>query len=151
MKDSITYLDSSSIVKRYVEEPGTRIVRDVYLKAYSGELTVAFSSWNIGEVIGAFDKSSVRGVLSHESHLNAKNRFLIETRRLTRLGVLWLIPVRLKLLTKSWDLIERYHIYQADALQIVSAKTVNATQFFTSDKRVCEIAGREGLNSVLIM
>ncbi|MEM3527018.1 MAG: type II toxin-antitoxin system VapC family toxin, partial [Candidatus Bathyarchaeia archaeon] len=136
MKDSITYLDSSSIVKRYVEEPGTRIVRDVYLKAYSGELTVAFSSWNIGEVIGAFDKSNVRGVLSHESHLNAKNRFLLETRRLTRLGVLWLIPVRLKLLTKSWDLIERHHIYQADALQIVSAKTVNATQFFTSDKRV---------------
>ncbi|MBS7627144.1 type II toxin-antitoxin system VapC family toxin [Candidatus Bathyarchaeota archaeon] len=150
MKDSITYLDPSGIVKRYVEEPGTKTVRDVYLKVYSGELTVTFSSWNIGEVIGAFDKAGLRGILSRESYLNAKNRFLMETRRLMKLGVLRLIPVRLKLLTESWSLVERYRMYQADALQIVSAKTVNANQFFTADKMVYEVAGTEGLNSVLV-
>ena len=52
MRGPIVYLDSSSMVKRYVEEPGTKIVREAYLKAYSGELLIAFSLWNIGEVLG---------------------------------------------------------------------------------------------------
>jgi len=149
MRESIAYLDSSSIVKRYIEEPGSRVVRDVYLKAYSGELSMAFSSWNIGETIGAFDKACIRGVLSLEEYLTVKRRFLIETRRLLRLGVLMLVPVKFKLLIESWDIIEKYHIYEADALQIASAKMVKATQFFTGDKRVYETASTEGLRSIL--
>jgi len=149
MRDPVVYLDSSSMVKRYIEEPGSKIVRDIYLKAHSGELTIAFSSWNMGEVLGALDKASVRGILSHENYLTAKNRFLLETRRLARLGVLRLVPVRFKLLIESWDLLEKYHAYQADALQIASAKAVNAANFFTGDKRVCEVANAEGLTTVL--
>lgn len=149
MRGPVAYLDSSSIVKRYVEEPGSSVVRDVYLKAYSAELTVAFSSWNIGEVLGAFDKAFVRGILSREDFLRAKNRFLVETRRLLRLGVLRLVPVRFRLLIKSWSLLEKHHMYQADALQVASAKAVNATKFFTGDKRVCGVADAEGLNPIL--
>ena len=40
MRGLIAYLDSSSIVKRYVEEPGSKTVRDVYLKAYTADLVV---------------------------------------------------------------------------------------------------------------
>lgn len=54
MKEQIVYLDSSVIVKRYVEEPGSNIVRELYLKAYSGEVILSYSMWNIGEVLGAF-------------------------------------------------------------------------------------------------
>jgi predicted nucleic acid-binding protein len=121
-----------------------------YLKAYSGELTLASSAWNIGEALGAFDKADLRGILSRESHKTGKRRLLVETRRLTRLGALWLISVRLKLLTKSWNLLEKHHIYQADAIQIASAKAVNATQFLTSDKKLHEVANTEELNSTLI-
>jgi len=31
------YLDSSAIVKRYIEEPGSNVVRELYLKAYPGK------------------------------------------------------------------------------------------------------------------
>jgi predicted nucleic acid-binding protein len=109
---------------------------------------MAFSSWNIGEMIRAFDKACTKGVLSLEDYLTVKRRFLIETRRLLRLGVSMLVPV--KLLIESWGIIEKYHIYEADALQIASAKLVKATQFFTGDKRVYEIASTEGLKSILI-
>jgi len=149
MKEHVAYLDSSSLVKRYIEEPGSNLVKDIYLKAYSGELTIAFSSWNIGEVLGAFGKAHSRGILGRKNFLLAKNRFLLETRRLVRLGVLRLIPVRFKLLIECWGLLEKHHIYQADALQITSAKAVNATKFFTGDKRVCEVANAEGLETVL--
>jgi predicted nucleic acid-binding protein len=151
MKEQVAYLDSSSLVKRYVKEPGSNIVRDIYLKAYSGELIIAFSSWNIGEVLGAFDKAHSRGILDRKNFLTAKNRFLLETRRLVRLGVLRLIPVRFKLLVECWTLLEKHHVYQAGALQIASAKAVNAAKFFTGDKRVYEIADAEGLNTVLTM
>ncbi len=150
MKERVAYLDSSSLVKRYVEEPGSNLVKEIYLKAYSGELTIAFSSWNMGEVLGAFDKAHSRGILSHKNFLSAKNRFLLETRRLVRLGVLRLIPVRFKLLAGCWELLEKHHIYQADALQITSAKAANATKFFTGDKKICEVANAEGLETVLI-
>lgn len=139
------------MVKRYVKEPGSNIVKDIYLKAYPGELIIAFSSWNIGEVLAAFDKAYSRGILDHKNFSTAKNRFLLETRRLARLGVLRLIPVRFKLLVECWALLEKCHVYQADALQIASAKAVNAVKFFTGDKGVCRIADEEGLNTVLTM
>ncbi len=32
MKEQIIYLDSSAIIKRYVKEPGSKVVRSIYLK-----------------------------------------------------------------------------------------------------------------------
>ncbi|MBS7639276.1 type II toxin-antitoxin system VapC family toxin [Candidatus Bathyarchaeota archaeon] len=151
MRGPIVYLDSSSMVKRYVEEPGTRIVREAYLKAYSGELLIAFSLWNIGEVLGALDRALMRDLLSHEAYTIVKRRLLLETRRLLRLGVLIPVSVRFKLLTESWNLVEKHHIYVADALQIVSARAVNAAQFFTGDRKLHEVASIEGLKSTLTL
>jgi len=55
------YLDSSAIVvKRYIEELGSNVVRELYLKAYSGEVLLSSSIWNVGEVSGAFDRLQLR-------------------------------------------------------------------------------------------
>ncbi|MEM2374575.1 MAG: hypothetical protein QXU09_03965 [Thermoproteota archaeon] len=35
MREAIVYLDSSGIVKRYVEEPGSKLVKDIFLRAYA--------------------------------------------------------------------------------------------------------------------
>lgn len=148
MRETVAYLDSSSIVKRYVKEPGSLLVKNMFLKAYSGELTLAFSSWNIGEVLGALDMSRMRNRLSEEKHKVSRRRFLVETRRLLKLGRLLLIPVRMRILCEAWRLVEKHHIYQADALQIVSAKTVNAFQFLTGDEKLHLVAEKESLNSV---
>jgi len=55
MREQVVYLDSSTIVKRYIEEPGSSVVRELYFKAYTGEVILSFSVWNIGEVLEAFD------------------------------------------------------------------------------------------------
>jgi predicted nucleic acid-binding protein len=150
MRGTIVYLDSSSAIKRYVREPGSATIKDLYLKSYSGELTLAFSSWNVGEILGALDKAKMQNRLDQRKYLTSKRRLLLDTKRLVKLGVLLLIPVKNKLLVESWKLIEKHRIYQADALQIISAKAINASEFLTSDKRLHEIAEAEALNSSYI-
>jgi predicted nucleic acid-binding protein len=150
MRGTIVYLDSSSVIKRYIKEPGSARIRDIYLKAYSGELALAFSGWNLGEVLGALDKARAQNRLDREKYITSKRRFLLDTKRLVKLGMALLIPVKTGLLVEGWKLIERYHIYQADALQIVSAKAINASEFLTGDKGLDEIARAENLNSTYV-
>lgn len=67
-----------------------------------------------------------------------------------RLGILKIIPLYSSILIGSWELLEKYHIYQADAIQIESARRVNASEFYTADKRLHQVALSEDLNSFLI-
>ncbi|MEM2438927.1 MAG: type II toxin-antitoxin system VapC family toxin [Candidatus Bathyarchaeia archaeon] len=60
--------------------------------------------------------------------------------------MLLIVGMRRSILRDSWRLVERYHIYQADALQVASAKNVKAEQFFVADKNLHEVALKEGLN-----
>ncbi|NJE61357.1 type II toxin-antitoxin system VapC family toxin [Thermococcus sp. 21S7] len=145
------YLDSSAILKRYLNEEGSNVVREAFRDAYRGEVRLAFSFWNIGEVMGILDKKRRRGQLSEEEFNFLKKGFLAEVKRFTRLGVLEVVPVHSLLLADAWELIERHHLYQADALQIVSAKHVEAESFYTADKRLHEVALKEGLNSILLV
>ncbi len=150
MSEQIVYLDSSAIVKRYIKEPGSDIVRKLYLKAYSGEVKISYSVWNLGEVLGVFDKARTLRRIGNETYNTIRKRFLLETRRLTRLKRLIVIPLRMEILKESWKLIEKHHIYQADALQVASAKYVNASQFLTGDKRLHEVALMENFHSVYL-
>ncbi len=147
MKGRIVYLDSSTIIKRYIKEPGSDYVRETYLKCYSGDITLSFSIWNIGEVLGAFDKARTIGRIDAETYAIVKRRFLLEVRRMARLGSLLIVPLKTRILKDSWKLIERHHIYEADALQIISAKYVNSAEFLTGDRRLHEVALKEGLKS----
>jgi len=150
MSGRIVYLDSSAIVKRYVQEPGSREVRELYLKAYSGELVLSFSLWNVGEVLSVFDRARRLGRLGGEAYSAARRRFLLETRRMSRLGSLILVPVRARLLAECWRLVEKYHIYEADALQITSARWVEAKTFLTGDGRLRDVALEEGFEAQLL-
>ncbi len=144
------YLDTSAILKRYLDEEGSDVVKGLFRDAYRGEVKLAFSFWNIGEVIGTLDKRLRRGQLSRDDFDFLKKGFLAEVKRFTRLGVLEVVPVHSLILADAWKLIEKYHLYQADALQIVSAKYVEAGSFYTADKRLHRAAIEEGLNSILL-
>jgi hypothetical protein len=74
--------------------------------------------------------------MSEEDYTRAKGTFLSETRRLARLGLAVIVPVKFTILTHSWRLLEKHHIYKADALQIASAKYFNATKFLAADKKL---------------
>ncbi|OYT56197.1 MAG: PIN domain nuclease, partial [Desulfurococcales archaeon ex4484_217_2] len=76
--------------------------------------------------------------------------FLLETRRLVKLGQLIVVPLKTKIIKESWKLIEKHHIYEADAIQITTAKHINAAQFLTGDKKLHEIAEKEKINSTYL-
>jgi predicted nucleic acid-binding protein len=146
----MVYLDSSAIVKRYVLEEGTDLVQKAYTKALQGETKLSFSVWNIGEALGVLNIYQRRKWLERKDHKTARESLITETLRLIKLGLIRTIPVRTKLLTKSWALIEKHHIYQADALQIVSAKYINADQLLSGDKKLVDISKAEGINATYL-
>ena len=150
MKGQIVYLDTSAIVKRYIKEPGSDLVRSFYLKAYSGDIKLSYSLWNIGEVLGVIDKARCMDRLDENSFKIVKKRFLLETRRTTKLGLAVIVPVKTRILMEAWKLIENHHIYEADALQIATAKRLNAMNFLTADSNLHEIAEKENLHSTYL-
>lgn len=150
MRGETIYLDSSVIVKRYIKEPGSEEVKKIYLKAYSGENIIAYNVWNIGEVLGVFDRARIIKRIDKETYNVVRRRFMLDVKRMIKLGALILIPINMNLLVEGWRLIEEHHIYEADAIQIVSAKSIKADRLLTGDKHLHEIALSEGLNSTLI-
>ncbi|HDI86691.1 MAG TPA: PIN domain nuclease, partial [Candidatus Korarchaeota archaeon] len=75
----MVYLDSSACIRRYVLEEGSEEARKAYIRAYSGEVTLSMSIWNVGEVLGALDRALRRGRLDASAHSTAHSRFLSET------------------------------------------------------------------------
>ena len=150
MREAIVYLDSSAIIKRYINEPGSNTVRSIYRKAYTGDLKIAYSVWNIGEVLGAFDRARRLGRITSDEYRLVKGRFLSEAKRMVKLGIAIIQPIRLSILKISWKLVEKHHIYVADALQIASAKNVGAGKFLTGDEKLHETALAEGLASICL-
>ncbi|MGC8607952.1 MAG: type II toxin-antitoxin system VapC family toxin, partial [Vulcanisaeta sp.] len=121
MKERVIYLDSSAIVKRYISEPGSDYVKSLYLSSYTGSVKLVFNAWNIGEVLGVLDRARMRKLITDDEYKTAKLRFIRETLRLIKLGVLMVIPIKLSILKSAWAIIEKYHIYQADAIQVATA------------------------------
>jgi predicted nucleic acid-binding protein len=148
MREQLVYLDSSAIVKRYVEEKGSELVDRVYGKSEIGELRLAFSIWNIGEAIGVFDRYLIRKLISGKEFSTARSDLVSETLKLSRLGSLDVLPVTSGVLSYSWVLVTKHHIYEADALQISSGKEVECGLFLGADSRLLDAASAEGLNSL---
>lgn len=146
MTENLVYLDSSSIVKRYLSENGTEIMDLLYRQAERGNLSISFSIWNIGEVIGVLDKRKNRKYIN-ESEFNAiLQKFYKENEKMIRLQSLYVEPIDSDSLEEAWKLVIRHHIYVADALQIATAKKVNSRLFLTADKLLLETAKNESLN-----
>jgi len=142
------YLDSNAIVKRYVKERGTHAVNLAYSKASLADLTLAFSLWNVGEVIGVLDTYKQRGWISQPNYDKAITLFANETLRLARIAMLQVIPLYGYLLVDAWKLIPRHHLYEADAIQISTSKHTEARLLLTADKRLAQAAIAEGLNAI---
>lgn len=51
-------------------------------------------------------------------------------------------------IAESWNLIRTHHLYQADALQIVSCKAAKAATFVSADPLLLEAAEAEGIAAV---
>jgi uncharacterized protein len=142
----LIYLDSSAIVKRYIAEKGSESIDFVYAGLEKdGDLQATFSAWNIGEVIGAIDTRKQRGDIDERSMVEAVGLFVGETRKFVAMRKLIVHPIGSKMLEESRDLIVKYHIYQADALQLATARQSASTLILTADRKLAECARSEGM------
>jgi len=137
-------------MKRYLEESGTSEVSNRFKQAYSGETRLSFSVWNVGEVLGALDKAARLQRMSVKEHAVTRLRFLLELQRMVRLKIADAVPLRSRVLLDSWRIIEKYHVYAADALQVAAAKHAMASEFLTGDRRLHEVATSSGLESTCL-
>ncbi len=148
MTGTTVYLDSSAVVKRYLVEEGTDAVDGIYRRAEAGELRIAFSLWNLGEVLRAVGKGVRRGLLSESGAQTIAWAFLRETLKLRGLGALRIIAVRGDLLARTIPLIFRHGIGQPDGLQITSSAEVQASALVSADESLVRVARLEGARAL---
>ncbi len=148
MKEQIVYLDSSAIVKRYLNEVGTDIVDQLFKRAEIRENILYFSIWNVGEVIGVFDRYN--RVKKGKALIGLIDDFVNELSRLSNIGSVETVGITLPIIFESVNIVVKYKIYIADALQIVSCKNAACDEFITADKNLYNVALKEGLKSILL-
>jgi uncharacterized protein len=68
-----------------------------------------------------------------------------ETLRLMRIESLELLPASSPVRAETWDLIRRHHIYEAEAVQIVSCARLKADRLVSADRTLLEVAELEGI------
>jgi predicted nucleic acid-binding protein len=135
------YLDSSALVKRYLQEDGSDVVDKFFERAERREDQLLFSAWNIGEVLGVFDFRFTRGELDRKQLITAVKLFAGEARKLSALKALKVIPITRTVLHEARELMLRLHIYQADAIQLSTARWMNAGLFVSADRELIQKAG----------
>ncbi|HEY6341917.1 MAG TPA: type II toxin-antitoxin system VapC family toxin [Bryobacteraceae bacterium] len=134
------YFDTAYIVKCYVNEPGSREIRDL---ARSSE-SVASSSLCIAELSCVIHRKIREGTLSRQDALTVREDFLEDIRADTWL----LIPVsdrilhRVELLTRS--LPEAMPLRTLDAIHIASLEE-NLLEMWTNDRHLLAAAAHLGL------
>ena len=142
------YLDTSGLVKRYVEEEGTEVIDRLYEETEAGRATTSFSIWNIGEALGVLDRYHTRGLLSEDELHKSFRSLASETVKMIRLGSLQVLPITSGSLVESWTLVLRHHIYAADALQISGAREAGCDLFLAADRRLVKVATEEGIEAI---
>ncbi len=143
MTGKLVYLDSSAILKRYLTEEGSELVDLLYRQAERGDITLGFSVWNIGEVIGVIDRYTTRDLLEKDEYQKTLGLFYRESEKHVKLGSLIIEPVDHGVLVDAWGLIVKYHIYVADALQLSTARRLEAEVFVSADTLLAGKAGQE--------
>ncbi|MFW9916137.1 MAG: type II toxin-antitoxin system VapC family toxin [Candidatus Thorarchaeota archaeon] len=132
-------LDSSAIIKRYHVEPGTKEIDILFRWAHEGTHVLVWPLWNVGEVLGTLDKLRHKEGWSGEVFETTMSKFVAETTTLLEKNNLLLLPIDNRFLFESWPFIIKYRIYQADALQLVTAQGEDRI-LVTADKKLLKAA-----------
>ncbi|MEX0568451.1 MAG: type II toxin-antitoxin system VapC family toxin [Candidatus Njordarchaeota archaeon] len=141
------YLDTSAIVKRYIEEKGSDTIDKIYELAERGDAVLIASVWNIGEVIGVFTKRRSRGDLTKTDFQACISNFLLETLKLIKMNSFFFIPIFSRVLFDTIKLVLKYYIYEADALQVSTAKSARADIFLSADESLVNIVKKENISA----
>ena len=142
------YLDTSIILKRYITEEGTDAADKIFEMAETGEAIINFSLWNIGETLGVLDEKRRKGWLTESEFERTRNLFADELVKLLRLKTLEIMPVQTAILTNTWTTIMNQHVYEADALQIITCAYTHCDALLTNDEKLAQTGRKAGLKTI---
>ncbi len=133
------YLDTSALIKRYVWETGSNVVR----RLFKGNDALVISKIAYTEAYGAFTRRFREGHLSQSDYAHVCGFFEQEW------SAYLTVEVSDEVLHLSRDLIKRYALRAFDALHLASAKSISQSlnlsmAFVCADRRLLGCAKAEG-------
>jgi predicted nucleic acid-binding protein len=137
------YFDTSALVKRFVEEPGSDVVRRFVL----GEAPVATAKITYAEVYSGFTRKWKEGHLSSSDYDMVCRDFEADWDSYVR------VELSDEILLTSRDVIRRHGLRGFDAIHLASAIHLMTAleeriDFAAADRRLLEAAEAEGLRSI---
>ena len=130
-------IDSSALVKRYIEEPGSKALEEILKDASELGLSIILTP----EVISAFNRLMREGRISTEEYDLIKQALLEDVRDAT---VLQITP---EVIAHAVILLEKNVLRSLDALHVACALAWRTELFITADKRQMQAAINAGLNA----
>jgi len=139
----MTYLDTSALIKRFVTEKGSDLVRTIFIR----ETPVATAKIAYAEVYAGLARKHREGHLSAAGYRLACRQFGSDWDAYVR------VDLRDEILILARDLIQRHPLKGFDGIHLASALSLkNALDeddlFVAADNRLLRAAGAEGLNTV---
>ena len=129
------FLDSSALVKRYIEEPGSDRLFEIVKKA--SEVAVCIVS--VPEVLSACNRLVREKKVDADQYQWIKNEFLLD------MGEFAVIDLTNEVIGRSIQCLEKGALRSLDALHIASAVEYTCGLFVTGDERQKAIAVAMGL------
>ncbi len=134
------FIDSSALVKGYIEEPGSNRVAELFKKAK--EIAVCIVC--VPEVLSACNR------LIREKKINTRQYGLIKREFLLDVGEFAVIDLTNEVILRSIQCLEKGALRSLDALHVAAAIEYKPGLFVTADLRQKGIAVRMGLKTEVV-
>ncbi|MDQ7048062.1 MAG: type II toxin-antitoxin system VapC family toxin [Enterobacterales bacterium] len=135
------FFDSSSYIKKFIEEPGSREIDDLLQKAS----TLALSIICLPEIMSALNRKVREGSLTENGYQSVKQQIIEDIHDIQMIN---LVP---EVVENSIKLLENNKLRSLEALHITCALTWNTDLFISSDKRQIIAAENSGLKVHLVV
>jgi uncharacterized protein len=134
------FIDSSAIVKRYIDEPGSARIAEICKK--NSEIAVCVIC--VTEVLSACNRLVRENKITAEQYKWIKNEFLLD------IAEFYVIDLTNEVIGRSISCLEKGVMRSLDALHIAAALELKCGLFLTGDYRQRDLALIMGLNVEII-
>jgi uncharacterized protein len=134
------YLDSSALVKLYIQETGS----DAVLERSRGASEIGLGIMAYPEVISCFNR------LLREARLDEKDYRKLKRELRLDLDGAAILGLTASIIETAVRCLELEPVRAADALHVASAREFDATLFLSSDRPQCRAAERFGIRTELV-
>jgi predicted nucleic acid-binding protein len=135
-----TFLDSSALAKRYIDEPGSEAVDAICMEATE----LALSVIGVPEVLSAMNRRVRERKLAQPEYDEAKKRLLAEVEDAV------IVNLTPPVIARCVAILEGNPIHAMDALHVACAIQWEAQLFVSADEQQIAAAKKAGLRTQLI-